>query len=72
MTTAAPASQQVHPVQLHREKMGWTYNALAVRAGISPHVVKAIETGRTKRPRRATLAVLAIALAVPVEALRTR
>ena len=52
-----------------RRKRGWTQSKLAEKAGIRQGVLSYIESGRTKHPRVDTLAAIAKALGVPIEAL---
>lgn len=59
-------------IQARREALGLSRTALALRAGLWPHVVGKIESGATRRPRPATLRRLAEALELSVGALEQR
>lgn len=52
-----------------REKLGWTQTELAKRSGVKQGVLSDIESGVTKNPRIDTMAALAAAMNVPIEAL---
>ena len=52
-----------------REKLGWTQTELAKRSGVRQGVLSDIENGVTKDPRIGTMAALASAMNVPIEAL---
>jgi len=52
-----------------RKKRGISQNELARRSGVKQSVLSYIESGRTKHPRIDTLAAIAAALEVPIEAL---
>lgn len=58
MTAASP-----HPVQAAREAQGLSREGLAFKAGVSLKTVERIESGQAV-PRRATLAMVALALGV--------
>lgn len=66
MTTPA-----VHPVRAERLKQGLTQPQLAERAGLSRFTVSRIETG-VRKPMRATVTVLALALGVTPAELQTK
>lgn len=46
----------------HRERLGWSPDQLATRAGISVHTVRDVESGRSRAPRVDTLRSLAGAM----------
>jgi transcriptional regulator with XRE-family HTH domain len=59
----------MHPVRAERLKQGLSQPELAERAGLARETVCRIETGRRK-PMRATIKVLALALGVTPAELR--
>lgn len=45
-----------------RERLGWTAEGLASRAGLSVHTVRDVDSGRTRAPRIDTLRAMAVAM----------
>jgi transcriptional regulator with XRE-family HTH domain len=62
-------SAATNSIRAAREALGMTREELAFKAGISFGTLERIERGQNT-PRRATLAVLAEALGIPVEELK--
>jgi transcriptional regulator with XRE-family HTH domain len=66
MTNAAPKTR----IQELREARGWSRYRLALVSGVSYPALSNIEHGKTQRPNRTTLTVLAQALGTTPAALR--
>lgn len=65
------ARTDTSPVQAAREAASMSREGLADRAGVSLKTIERIELGHVT-PRRSTLAVIALALGVPIESLTER
>ena len=52
-------------VRAWRERRGWTQEELSHKSGLSTRAIRSLERGRTLKPRRTTVQMLADALQVP-------
>lgn len=57
----ADAARKGERIRTRRDELGWSREALAVRAGVSPYTVQLIELGKAN-PRPSTLNAIASAL----------
>lgn len=52
-------------IRAWRERRGWTQEELSHKSGLSTRAIRSLERGRTLKPRRTTVQMLAEALQVP-------
>ncbi len=56
-------------IKRHREKLGWSQQKLAEKAGLSYNAITKIEQGAAKNPRMETLIKLADAFNITIDEL---